>query len=264
MRNTTLFVVFVLSLAGVASAQDDWTDYVNVPDGFHVNFPGQPKITNTTWTSWHEFKYPAHVYTVDKGKEHYSMTVVDYSSAEAQGLEKVKTCPKGAEPCLGSDYAGIGYWRHDVRGAIENAIFRLITRPNQQLKDLVWAQEDLVEGQQYELLNTADGARTFGFVAMHKNKLYMMEATVPKGYPPPELFIISLGWVDANGKGIRYSKTYSNMFMEIEGVPTPPLAGRGGAADPAATTRGGGAGRGGRGGAGRQGGDNAPAPDPNQ
>jgi hypothetical protein len=204
------------------------------------------------------------VYTVDKGKEHYSMTVVDYSSAEQQGLAKVKTCPAGAEPCLGSDYAGIGYWKHDIRGAITNTVFRFITRPNTQVKDLSWAQEDLVEGQQLELLNTLDGTRTFAFIAMLKNKLYMMEASVPKGYPPPELFIISLGWVDANGKGMRFSKTYNNEQVEIEGVPTPPLAGRGGAPDPTATTqRGGGAGRGGRGGAGRQGGG-APAPDPNQ
>src|SRR5437868_2734124 len=82
MRTATLFVVLLLSMSGLASAQDDWTDYVNIPDGFHVDFPGQPKITNITWDSWHQFKYPAHVYTFDKGNEHYSMTVVDYATAE--------------------------------------------------------------------------------------------------------------------------------------------------------------------------------------
>src|SRR5581483_4306915 len=117
---------------------------------------------------------------------------------------------------------------------------------------------------QFELVNTMSGARTFGFVTMHKNKLYILEATVPKGYPPPALFTISLGWVDANGKPVRYRTMYNNEFMELEGVPTPPLAGGGGAG------QGGGAGRGGRGGAGRQGGGRqgngggAAAPDGNQ
>jgi len=265
MRTSTLFVVLLLSASGLAFAQDDWVDYKNIPDGFHANFPGQPKVTDTTWTSWHQFKYPGHIYSVDKGKEHYSMTVIDYSSAEAQGLAKVKTCPAGAEPCLGSDLAGIGYWKHDVRGAVENTVARMIMRPNIQLKDLVWAQEDLVEGQQLELLNTMDGSRTFAFVTMHKMKLYIMEATVPKGYPPPELFIISLGWYDAQGNPVRYRTIYSNEFMEIEKVPTPSYGNQGGGGGGR-----GGAGGGGRGGAGRQGGGGgrqgggAAAPDQNQ
>src|SRR5215470_9070088 len=249
MRITTVLAVVFLSMSSLASAQDEWADYQNIQDGFHVNFPGQPKVTDLTWTSWHQFKYPGRVYSVDKGKEHYSMTVIDYSTAEQQGLAKVKTCPAGAEPCLGSDLAGIGYWKHDVRGAVNNAVFRLMTRPNMKLTDYVWAQEDLVEGDQLALTNTADGARTFAFIAMHKMKLYIMESTVPKGYPEPELFIISLGWVDKDGKGVRYQKMYNNEFMEIEGVPTPAVAGQGG-------------GGGGRGGAGR-GGRGAPA-DPNQ
>jgi hypothetical protein len=257
MRITTLCVVLLLSVSGLASAQE-WAEYKNVQDGFSLNFPGPPKVTPITWTSWHEFKYPGRVYSVDKGKEHYSMTVVDYSSAEQQGLEKVKTCPAGAEPCLGSDLAGIGYWKHDVRGAIENAVFRLMSRPNEKVTDFVWAQEDLVEGEQLALTNTADGSRTFGFVAMHKNKLYIMESTVPKGYPQPELFIISLGWVDPMGNPVRYRTMYNNEFMEIEKVPTPSYGNQGGGGGR------GGAGRGGRGGAGRQGGGDAPAPAPNQ
>jgi hypothetical protein len=268
MRTSALFVVLLLSMSGLASAQDDWTDYVNVPDGFHVDFPGQPKITNITWDSWHQFKYPGHVYSVDKGNEHYSMTVVDYATAEQQGLEKAKTCPAGAEPCLGGDLSGIGYWKHDIRGAIQNAVFRIFTRPNTQIKDFSWTMEDLVEGDQLELLNTATGARTFGFVTMHKNKLYILEATVPKGYPPPALFTISLGWVDPQGKPVRYRTMYNNEFMEIEKVPTPGLAGGGGAAGAGAAGGGGRGGRGGAGrqggGAGRQGGGNGAAADPNQ
>ena len=96
MRATALFVVLLLSMPGLASAQDDWTDYVNVPDGFHVDFPGQPKITNITWDSWHQFKYPGHVYSVDQGNSHYSITVVDYATADVDG-KRVLRCPPELE-----------------------------------------------------------------------------------------------------------------------------------------------------------------------
>src|SRR5438270_12054661 len=93
----------------------------------------------------------------------------------------------------------------------------------------------------------------------------ILEATVPKGYPPPELFIISLGWVDPQGNPVRYRTIYNNEFMEIEKVPTPSYGNQGGAGG--AGGRGGagrgGAGRQGGGGGGRQGGG-AQAPDPNQ
>ncbi len=39
---------------------------------------------------------------------------------------------------------------------------------------------------------------------------------MPKGMPAPGFFQQSLGFVDANGKGIRYTSIYSN------GFPAPP------------------------------------------
>jgi hypothetical protein len=39
---------------------------------------------------------------------------------------------------------------------------------------------------------------------------------VPAGYPEPGLFQQSLGWLDANGVGLRYQSYYSN------GYPAPP------------------------------------------
>ena len=51
---------------------------------------------------------------------------------------------------------------------------------------------------------------------MHQNKLYIMEGTVPAGYPEPGFFQQSLGWLDENGIGLRYQDVYSNEF------PAPP------------------------------------------
>jgi hypothetical protein len=93
--------------------------------------------------------------------------------------------------------------------------------------ELTWTQLDLVEGNQIQLLN-ADQSRTYAYVTMHEMKLYMTEATVPKGNPPATLFQTSLGWVDKNGNGIRYQTVYSNEFHGMRVYPVPPLAGAAG------------------------------------
>jgi len=87
---------------------------------------------------------------------------------------------------------------------------------------------DLVEGHQLQLTNLKDKSRTFVSIYMHMNKLYVLEGTVPAGYPPPALFQQSIGFVDKAGNGIRYRDYYDNDY------PPPPLAGRGGGAGPAA------------------------------
>jgi hypothetical protein len=239
-------ILFALLFTTVPAFAQEFAEYRNIQDGFKVDFPGTPMVTTTTWKSEHGFMLPARVYGADRGKEHYSVTVVDYSGIEQMGIERAKSCPPGAEPCLGSDLAGIGYWKHDVRGAILYATARMIRQPSVTLDELTWQQEDLVEGNQVQVTNSANGSRTFAFIGMHEMKLYVVEGTVPKGSPPPALFQTSLGWVDKNGNGIRYRSIYNNEFHVIEHYPVPPHAG-GGAADPAAQG-------GGRQGGGRRGG----------
>ena len=55
---------------------------------------------------------------------------------------------------------------------------------------------------------------------MHQNRLYIIEGTVPAGYPEPGLFQQSLGWLDENGVGLRYQSVYSNFY------PAPPRVDR--------------------------------------
>jgi hypothetical protein len=224
----TIFVLaFVLSISVLAAAQE-YSDYISVKDGFKITFPAQPKVTEGTWTSQYSFVLPSRIYTVDRGKEHYSVTVVDYNGIEQMGIEKVKTCPPGAPLCRGTDIGGPGLWKHDVRGAIQYASSKLLQR-DAKLTDLTWSQHDLVEGNDIQMVNNADQSRTYAVVAMHEMKLYIVEATVPKNYPPATLFQTSLGWVDKNGKGIRYQTVYSNEFHGMRQYPVPPLAGAGGA-----------------------------------
>jgi hypothetical protein len=220
MRTTTLVLAVLLSTSGLAAGQEA-DEYVNTKDGFKIYFPAQPTVKDITWISQQDFKLPARVYTVDKGKEHYSVTVVDYSGIEQMGIERVKTCPAGAPLCKGTALSGPGLWKHDVREAQEYATFKLIQRDNVKVSDLTWSQHDMVEGDELQLTNTVDGSRTYAYVAMHEMKLYIAEATVPKGYPPATLFQTSMSWVDRDGKGIRYETMYNNEFHGLRQYPVP-------------------------------------------
>lgn len=239
MRVPAIVLALALSLGSSASAQE-WEQYVSTRDGFKVDFPGQPKVTETTWKSEYGYDLPARVYSADKGKERYSMTVVDYTGIEKLGVERSAKCPAGAETCQGQrqgallNVIGPAYSTQDIRGALVYASFQFIKR-DAKVTHYLWNWEDLVEGHEIHLTNNADQSRTMAFIAMHKNKLYILEGTVPKGYPEPGLFYQSLGWVDNDGNGIRYQQIYVNEIYGLGLFPEPPhnqggQGGRGGAA----------------------------------
>ena len=102
MRVLTAVLVVALVLSAGSAAAQDWTEFVSARDGFRVNFPGQPKVQGTTYTSEFGYTLPARVFSTERGRERYVMTVVDYSGIEAMGRERIKTCPPSAEPCRGS------------------------------------------------------------------------------------------------------------------------------------------------------------------
>jgi hypothetical protein len=203
----------LLLIAGSAGAQE-WDEYTSLQDGFRINFPGTPKVTEGKWTSQLNYVLPDRVYSAERGKERYSVTVVDYSVIEQQGIERAKS------PAT----LGPGYSHHDERGAIVYATFKLLQR-DAKLNYLTWEWQDLVEGHIVQLTN-ADQSRTFAWVGMHQHKLYIIEGTVPAGYPEPGLFQQSMQWIDKDGKGIRYQTLYSNSFHAFGIYPLPGIVGR--------------------------------------
>ena len=232
MHATGFALALALSISLSAPVQE-WDQFVSTRDGFKIDFPGTPKVTETTWKSQMDYILPARVYSVDKGPEHYSLTVVDYSGIEQQGIERSKTCPPGNQQCRGTNAGAVGeaYWKQDERGAIVYATFKLLQR-DAKLTSLAWEWQDMVEGHFIQLTNNADQSRTFAYVGMHEHKLYIAEGTVPKGYPQPGLFQQSMGWVDKNGNGIRYQSVYSNAYHGMGVYPKPPVVGaRGATAD---------------------------------
>jgi hypothetical protein len=74
MRLAIIFsAVLVAAVATPASARQ-WDEYISRTDGFRVNVPGQPTITDTTYKSEYGADLPARIYSVERGKERYSIT----------------------------------------------------------------------------------------------------------------------------------------------------------------------------------------------
>jgi hypothetical protein len=223
MRVTAYVCALLLSVPTVALAQEGWTEYRNIQDGFKARFPGQPTVTNITWVSETGLVLPGRVYSVERGAEKYSVTVADYTNIEKVALERSKNCPvKGFETCEGGQPQGIGYWKHDTRGATIYATHKLMKR-NVTVTEFTWGMTSFVEGHLLALTSNVDQSRTTAYIGMNQMKLYIVEATVPKGAPQPFLFSVSFGWVNKNGEVYGYRTMYNNEFHEIEGVPDPPV-----------------------------------------
>jgi hypothetical protein len=218
---------FVLSLVTPALAQEDWDNYKFPEDGFEVNFPGKPNVQTTTWASQYRYNLPAKLYTATHGRERYSVTVVDYRPLVKLGEERAKQCPPGAETCIGTQdgrrggIIGLGYWKMDIRGAMPFAALKFMQR-DAKVTDFNLQFQQVVEGYFMQLTNR-DESRTFVYITMHENKLYIFDGTVPKGAPEPGLFQGSVGMVDSKGGSIRYTDYYSNAIHGLRQQEPPPF-----------------------------------------
>ena len=209
-------VTLILGASALAFAQD-WIEFASREERFTCLFPDQPKVTEAAWTSEYGAILPSRIYSATQGQSRYSLTVVDYNPIEQLMVEKSKACPPGTETCQGVADWGLGYWKNDMRGAIVYAIAKFLER-DAKVTHLMWNSQQVVQGQELQLTNNADQSRTYASVYMHENRLIILEATVPRNYPPPTLFTQSLSWLDEKGRGIRYSTIYIN----APDVPKPP------------------------------------------
>ena len=206
---------FVLLAPGTSLAQG-FIQFNSSRDFFAVSFPGQPTVRDTTWTSEHGVPLPARVYSVENARGKYSMTVVDYKDAEKLSAERAKLCQQNK----GEGDACMNSWRSDVAGAIVFATFQFMKR-DAKVTFYGWYVADLVSGHQLQLLN-ADESRTFATINMHGTRLYVLEATVPRGAPAPGLFQQSLMFLDEQGRSLRYQTYYSHTYSDEWKFPAPP------------------------------------------
>ena len=200
-----------LFLSGPSFAQE-WIDYASRADFFGVNFPGEPKVKDITYRTEYNITLPGRVHSYEDGSNRYSVTVVDYTNIEKLEAERVKKCQAaGGDGDSCNDHSST-----DKRGAIIYATWNFIQRGS-KVTHLAYSNADRVEGHELYLTN-ADRSRTFAAIYMHENRLYILEGTVPANSPPPALFYQSMGFLDKDGKRLRYQSPYSN------GFPAPPRA----------------------------------------
>ena len=208
------FLGLLMLWPGFVLAQG-WIEYANVEEGFFVNFPGEPKVEETTWESEYEATFPARVYSVDTDQGRYSITVVDYRDAERIHTELVRErgCPPGAETCSGGPASfgggiGIGYWRIDVQASMVYGAWQFLQR-DAEVTHFMWNSIDFVEGLQLYLTNP-DQSHTFASLYLHADRLYILEATTPEGVRGAGLFQQSLVFLDEEGNRIDYDRMYHN------------------------------------------------------
>lgn len=203
MRLISLVPALLLLTSASAGAQE-WVEYASRTDMFTVNFPGQPTVQDINWETEYRITIPGHVHRFDTARqEHYSVTVVDYSNVQKIHADRVRGCTGYPDTC-GNPYMA------ELRGAMEYAAWGFLKR-DAKVTYYAYGNTDRIEGRRLQLTN-ADGSRTFAQILMHQNRLYIFEATVPKGNPSPELFQQSPGFLDSNGVRVRYNEIYSNAY----------------------------------------------------
>jgi hypothetical protein len=66
MRFAVLVLGFVITAPALAEAQE-WDLFVSKEDGFKVDFPGTPKVTEAQWKTEQGYALPSRIYSVERG-----------------------------------------------------------------------------------------------------------------------------------------------------------------------------------------------------
>lgn len=187
-------VLAAANLAAKTAIAQEWVEFVELTDRFAIMFPAEPQIRETTHVSANDVIFPARVYSVQDGATLYSVTVVDYTEAERRHRER----PDGTDASSNERF-----WVMDVRASVAHAAKSFRNRGGEVTYD-GWVDIDKIEGHQLQITNP-DGSRSFVGIHLNDSRLYILESTVPKGAPAPELFRSSMRFLNENGEHIRYT-----------------------------------------------------------
>lgn len=214
-RISVMTAVLIVVMSGPSFAQE-WIQYASRADSFGINFPSEPRVQDITYPTEYGITLPGRVYSVENGPSRYAVTVVEYKDAEAIHTARAAQCRKNG----GEGDACQNDWRPDVQGSIVHASWKFMQR---KVVVTHYARYvlDQVEGHQLQLLGS-DGSRTFAAIHRHGTRLYILEATVPKGAPAPGLFQQSLEFLSEEGKPIRYRTYYTTGYSEEWKFPAAP------------------------------------------
>ena len=203
------------------------TDYVSRTDYFSVNFPTAPTIQEITYPTEYRITLPGRVYSSNAGRNRYSVTVIDYRDAmkihearntkcaEDAGANRPGLTPQQRRDAVGDACQDDG--PEEMHGAIMFATWNFVQKAA-KVTHLADYNTDLVQGNEVHLINP-DESRTYATIHMHENRLYITQATVPRNAPAANWFQISLRFLDAQFRPVRY--TWDGFQLYANGRPTP-------------------------------------------
>ena len=206
-----------LALEATPAQSQDWSQYLAFEDAFSINFPGEPNVLETTYTTEYGLTLSARVYAAEDDFGTYSVTAVDWSEAAELHDELYEACQAATGDLRGGDNPGIcntNQARNEIEGAVLHAAFEFLKRGS-EVTYFARVSADGVEGVRIQLLNE-DGSRTYAALHWHEYHLYIIEASAPEGMPPPGSFPVSIGFIDEYGRRVQYAGRYSPLF------PAPP------------------------------------------
>jgi hypothetical protein len=187
----------ILSLP-LPSFGQGWIEYVSMTDRFGMYVPGEPEVRDIAYPSEYGVVFPARLYLYEDGPSRYSVTVVDYT--DSRQIHSERTNKTEADD-------GSLYWAIDVLGSIAYAAWNIRKRGGEVTHD-AWHYIQRVQGHQLQITN-ADQSRTYAGIYLHDTRLYILEATVPPGSPPPIIFQQSLSLLDEEGNTFNYEYIHS-------------------------------------------------------
>jgi hypothetical protein len=193
-----LITASILCFVSPAFAQG-WVKFTNELDRFAIDVPGDGlQMQETTYESEYGATFPARVYLYEDEGGRYSVTVVDFTDAQRIHSER-------ANKTSADD--GSLYWAVDVLGSIAYAAWNIRKKGGEVTYD-AWHYIQRVEGHQLQITNE-DQSRTYAGIYLHETRLYILEATVPPGSPPPVIFQQSLTLFDDEGNTFNYDYIHS-------------------------------------------------------
>jgi hypothetical protein len=203
MRMIPVMVGICALLGALPALAQEWVEYANRVDRFTVPAPGEPKVETITWDSEYGAKFPGRVYTWAQGRNRYSVTVVDYSDSERIHSELKHIAYQG-----GPGPGGV-YWLVDIAASVAYAATKYREKPGVDVTYDAFHYIEFVTGIELQLTNP-DQSRSYAGIYLHENRLYILDATAPRDEAPPIIFQQSFGFLDADGKPVRYRPFYVN------------------------------------------------------
>jgi len=203
-----------LVLASAAHAQG-WGKYVSDEDGFLVNFPGEPQVTEIDYVTESNAIVPARIYSAEARGGHYSIKVIDYTDIEAAHVALCRKMEAELDRVSPNQCTGRQHFR-DLDGAIAYEAWSIRSRYSDgKITYDAFGRIDGVPGHQLQIVHP-DDSRSFLGLYMYERRLYVLEGTVPGDATPPGLFQQSLGLLDELGRRIRLESDAEGNYSRVQ------------------------------------------------